>query len=171
MPDELERKLGVIGAEVAKLVMWPTGCSIDNFNFAVSQHNHSLLFEHGDLKVEVSGFKLVDAEHWSEDDRHHLQPAVYPSGLGALWYSANISWQVGKQKGGADDVVLGYGADRDRALRGLAPNTPARVAVNDLLVAVEQVASRIYEGDLLESQLVNRVRKFAEDVVSRIKEF
>lgn len=171
MPDELERKLGVIGAEVAKVVIWPTGCSIDNFNFAVSQHNHSLAFIHNEIKVEVSGFKLINRESWEEDDRHHLHPAVSSSGLGLLWYQADVEWQVGGQKGKADNVALGYAGDRERALRGLVPNTPARVAVDDLLVAIEQVASRIFEGDLLESQLVNRVRKFAEDVVARVKDF
>jgi hypothetical protein len=167
--DELERRLGVVGSEVSKITFWPSGSNVDTFNFAVSQKNHTLLFSHGNIRVEVSGFKLIDAKHWAEDEKHRHYPVVHRSGAGLLWYQADVSWQVGKQKGKADNVALGYGGDRDRALAGLTPNTPDRTVINDLLAAIEQVASSIFEGDLLEKQSPGKEQKFPEDNI-RIRE-
>jgi hypothetical protein len=161
--DEVARRLGVVGNEVSKITFWPSGSNVDTFNFAVSQKNHGLTFSHGDMTVKVDEFKLVDAEKWMEDEGHRHYPAVHRSGAGLLWYSADIEWQAGKQKGKADNVALGYPLGRDRCLAGLIPNTPSRTVINDLLLYIEQIASGIFEGDLLDKQPAGRERAFVED--------
>lgn len=163
MTDEVGRKLDVIAAEVGKVVMEPTGSSVDRFQFAVTQRNHTLLFTHGDIRVEVGDFKLINAERWAEDDKHRRYPAVGRGGVGLLWYQADVEWQAGEQKGKADNVALGHGPDRDRALTGLMLNSAARTVIEDLLIRIENIASGIFEDGLLDKQPVNTERKFADD--------
>ena len=164
--DEIERKLGVIGNEVARIEFWPTGSSLETFHFDVTPRSRSLLFVHNDIRVEVSGFKLIDPERWSEDPLHRMYPAVSRSGVGELWYMCDVSCQVGKLKGKADNVALGFPLDRSRALSGLIPGSSEWGVVEDLLIAVERVASALFENELLDKRPPGDERKYPDDRIS-----
>jgi hypothetical protein len=162
--EELERRLGVIGIEIGRMT-FSAGSNFDEFNFNVTCKENSLLFEHDPLRVEVGGFKLLDAKKWDADEKHQHYPAVHRSGVGLLWYQADVSWAADGKKGHASNISLGHPLDWDKALAGLPPGNAEREVIEALLMRIEKLASGIFGSDLLEKQPPGRERQFSSDHV------
>lgn len=115
----------------------------------------ALSFTLGDLTLRVSEFALVPSDY--REPGFSMRRDVREA-----FYRAKITWKLGDKSGGADEVILGHWASRDRVVVGM-DNITYDERTQSLLSALDQVIGRIYGAELLEPATPVKAREYPED--------
>jgi hypothetical protein len=149
--DELIHQLDRVAMEMRRVVFSPSGSNLDAFRFNVQRQGAALVFSHGDKKIKVGNFSLIDAERWQKEEDFRYPAISGSKGVRYYFYRADVGWYVGQSKG-RGRIALGYWRHRQRLLAPLAGSRDADI-IDTLLTRLDKTFGYLFQTTLAVSEI------------------